>query len=110
VAHDQGLVLAIDTELDDELRAEGDARELIRAIQDLRKQAGLELDETIELWLLAPPPVLERLRPHFERLADDTLAASLRHDEPPPGAHRAEQEVTGGSVGIAFVQRGGVRP
>ena len=42
VAHDYGIVVVIDTEIDDELRAEGDARELQRAIQDLRKQVGLE--------------------------------------------------------------------
>ena len=41
----------IDTELTDELRAEGDARELQRAIQDLRKDAGLALDDRIELWV-----------------------------------------------------------
>src|SRR6185503_133129 len=51
VAHDEGLVVVIDTELTDELRAEGDARELQRAIQDLRKDAGLALDDRIELWI-----------------------------------------------------------
>ncbi len=44
-------MVVIDTEIDDELRAEGDARELTRAIQDLRKQVGLELDELIDLWI-----------------------------------------------------------
>ncbi|HYM84502.1 MAG TPA: class I tRNA ligase family protein, partial [Candidatus Dormibacteraeota bacterium] len=42
VAHDEGLVVVIDTELTPELRAEGDARELQRAIQDLRRDAGLD--------------------------------------------------------------------
>ena len=46
-----GLVVVIDTELTPELRAEGDARELQRAIQDLRKEAGLDLDDRIELWV-----------------------------------------------------------
>ena len=51
VAHDEGVVVVIDTTLTPELRAEGDARELTRAIQDLRRQAELELDAQIELWL-----------------------------------------------------------
>ena len=51
VAHDEGLVAVIDTTLTPALRAEGDARELQRAIQDLRKEAGLELDDRIDLWV-----------------------------------------------------------
>ena len=47
VAHDEGLVVVIDTELTPELRAEGDARELQRAIQDARKDAGVELDDEV---------------------------------------------------------------
>ncbi len=54
VAHDDGLVVVIDTELTDELRAEGDARELQRAIQDLRRDAGLELDDRIDLVVALP--------------------------------------------------------
>ena len=55
VAHDEGLVVVIDTELTPALRAEGDARELQRAIQDLRKDAGLDLDARIELWVAGLP-------------------------------------------------------
>ena len=63
VAHDEGLVVVIDTELTPELRAEGDARELQRAIQDLRKEAGLDLDERIELWVDGRRPRSSRLAP-----------------------------------------------
>jgi isoleucyl-tRNA synthetase len=109
VAHDEGLVVVIDTELDDDLRAEGDARELTRAVQDLRKQAGLELDELIELWLVGPPELLRSLEPFLGRLADDTLAAGLHHDEPPADAQRAQQQLADATVSIALVPSGAAR-
>jgi isoleucyl-tRNA synthetase len=102
VTHDQGLVLAIDTELDDELRAEGDARELTRAIQDLRKQAGLELDDTIDLWLVAPPAVLDPLLPHLARIAEDTLAENVAHDGAPVDAEHATLPMPAGEIAIAL--------
>ncbi|HUG48305.1 MAG TPA: class I tRNA ligase family protein [Candidatus Limnocylindria bacterium] len=102
VAHDEGLLVVIDTELDDELRAEGDARELQRAVQDLRKQAGLEPDDSIDLWLAADDGLLERLGPWLERLAQETQATELRREPAPPDALAVEQEVSGGRVRLAL--------
>ena len=106
VAHDEGLVVVIDTEIDDALRAEGDARELSRAVQELRKQAGMELDETIELWLSAPLEVLGELEPHLTRLADDTLAADIHRAAPPADAIATAQQISGGEVTVAIRRRG----
>jgi isoleucyl-tRNA synthetase len=103
VAHDEGLVVVVDTQIDDDLRAEGDARELSRAVQDLRKQAALELDESIELWLVAPQPIIDALQPYLPRLIDDTLVKALRHDEPPAKAQRGQQELADGTVSLALV-------
>jgi isoleucyl-tRNA synthetase len=71
VAHDEGLVVVIDTELTPALRAEGDARELQRAIQDLRKEAGLDLDDEIDLRVdgLAP-----EVAAHLGAVTAETLA------------------------------------
>ena len=51
VAHDEGLVVVIDMQSTDHPRAQGDARQLQRAIEDLRKDAALELDDRIAVWI-----------------------------------------------------------
>ena len=63
VAHDEGLVVVIDTELTPQLRAEGDARELQRAIQDARKDAGVDLDDEVQIRVQAPDSVKATLEP-----------------------------------------------
>jgi isoleucyl-tRNA synthetase len=66
-----GVVVVLDTELTPDLIAEGDARELARAIQDLRREAGLELDDRIELWLTGLP---DAIAPFLPPVLADTLA------------------------------------
>jgi isoleucyl-tRNA synthetase len=102
VAHDEGLVVVIDTEIDDALRAEGDARELVRAIQDLRKQVGLELDDTIDLWLSAPTAVLAPVEPYLAKVVEDTLASAVHRSPAPAEASSVVQEVNGGEVLISI--------
>jgi isoleucyl-tRNA synthetase len=104
VAHENGLVVVIDTEIDDELRAEGDARELSRAVQDLRKQVGLNLDETIDLALIARDDVMVPIRPYLDALVRDTLARSLIDSNGGAIADwaSATQEISGGTVTLAL--------
>jgi isoleucyl-tRNA synthetase len=102
VAHDEGLVVVIDTEIDDALRAEGDARELIRAVQDLRKQIGLELDDTIELWVSGPADAMQAVEPHLGRVAEDTLASAVRREVGPADAPSVAQQVTAGELVLAI--------
>ncbi|MGP1673935.1 MAG: DUF5915 domain-containing protein [Candidatus Limnocylindrales bacterium] len=98
VAENDGLVVVLDTELTPELRAEGDARELARAVQDLRRDAGLALDDRIELWISGAPTAVEA---HLPTVAADTLA-DLVTGGLPPDANRAEVSLDSGPVTIAL--------
>ena len=102
VAHRDGLVVVLDTALTPELVAEGDARELQRAIQDLRKEAGLELDDRIDLWV---GDLSDAVAAHLPSVAHDTLAdiaASAPDDGPMSAVRRATVELEGGPVEIAL--------
>ena len=103
VADHDGLVMVIDTALTPELRAEGDARELQRAIQDLRKDAGLELDDRIELWVEGLSPDVAG---HLASVAEETLA-DLGSGGPPPDADRATVVLESGPASIALRRRAG---
>ena len=98
VAEDDGLVVVLDTALTPELRAEGDAREIARAVQDLRREAGLELDDQIELWVQGAPPEVAR---HLPEVATDTLS-ELADGEIPADAARATVQLEGSIVTIAL--------
>jgi isoleucyl-tRNA synthetase len=97
VAHDDGLLVVIDTELTPELRAEGDARELQRAIQDLRKEAGLALDDRIELHVAG---LADAVLAHLPDVAEATLADVVA--EPPAGAMTAAVELEAGPATVAI--------
>jgi len=99
VAHDQGLVVVLDTTLTSALVAEGDARELARAIQDLRRQLELDLDEGIAVDVEGDGTLLAALTPHLERVKADTLATEIRPRDPWPGDHGAHEAMAALSTG-----------
>nr|MBA2300863.1 class I tRNA ligase family protein [Chloroflexota bacterium] len=102
VAEDDGLVVVLDTELTPELLAEGDARELARAIQDQRREAGLELDDRIELWVIGAPPAVAA---HLPAVAADTLA-ELLSGEIPADTVVSTVQLDDGAVTIALRRLG----
>jgi isoleucyl-tRNA synthetase len=104
VAHREGLVVVLDTELTPELVAEGDARELARAIQELRRDAGLELDDRVDLWVDGLAPAVAA---HLATVAADTLA-NVAAGEAPADAARSTVELDGGQVAVALRRAGGV--
>jgi isoleucyl-tRNA synthetase len=85
--------VALKLDLDEELRREGVAREVVHAIQNARKGAGLEVEDRIELALWGDPEVLEAVHDHRDYVAGETLATRLVLDVVPDGA-RAEGEHT----------------
>jgi isoleucyl-tRNA synthetase len=72
--------VALNLELDDELRREGLAREVVHAVQAARKNAGLEVEDRIELTLGGDEELLEATREHEDYVAGETLATAVVYD------------------------------
>jgi isoleucyl-tRNA synthetase len=73
-AEDSGYLTAFDTTLDEDLRREGIARELIRTVQDARKLAGLDVSDRIVLGVSGSSAVGEALERFRDYLMSETLA------------------------------------
>jgi isoleucyl-tRNA synthetase len=77
VQSDGPYVVALDPALDDALRAEGVARELVSRVQRLRREAGYEYTTRIALWVDGDAAVLAAARAHAGAIQRETLARKL---------------------------------
>jgi len=102
VAAEGKLTIALDTRLTDELRNEGDARELINRIQFLRKEADFNVEERIRVRLDGDwvPACLEA---HGAYVAGETLAEEINQAAFEPEISR-DWEVNGKPVHIALAR------
>jgi isoleucyl-tRNA synthetase len=108
VASDGGITLALDLHLTDELRSEGTARELIRAIQEARRSAGLEVTDRIQLGVEAGPAVAGALMSHHDAIAAETLAVDVIHGE--VEGPSVEASIDGETVRISVRRAGYAAP
>ena len=72
-----GGFVILDTELNDDLLAEGYARDVIRAVQEARKAAGLEISDRITLKLTVPAGDVTKIEQFKDLVAHDTSADSV---------------------------------
>ena len=84
-----GVTVALDISLDDALKGEGLARELVNRVQNLRKDAGLEVTDRIALTVDAASEVEAVMKDNLDYIADETLANEVRW-EAISGAERIE--------------------
>ena len=73
-----GVVLNL--EISPQLRREGMMREVIRHVQNSRKDAGLQVDDRINLSFRASGPLLEAVNTYEQAIKDETLAVELSYD------------------------------
>ena len=80
VEREAAHAVALDMAIDDELRREGQAREVIRALQNARKDAGLAVSDRITLTLAGDEDLLAVVREHEALIAGEVLATAVAYD------------------------------
>jgi isoleucyl-tRNA synthetase len=90
--------VALELELDDALVREGWAREVVHAVQNARKAAGLAVEDRIELTLGGDGELLDAARAHEAYVAGEVLAVAVRYDG---DGHGDATAIDGRSLSIA---------
>jgi isoleucyl-tRNA synthetase len=72
--------VALEVTIDDDLRAEGWAREIVHAVQSARRDAGFEVSDRIVLSLDGDPTLLHAARAYEAYIAGETLAVEVRYE------------------------------
>jgi isoleucyl-tRNA synthetase len=95
--------VALNLELNDDLRREALAREIVHAIQNARKDAGLDVQDRIALTLSGDDALLDAVRAHEAYVTGETLATSLDLSGAANGGATAELEGRTLSIAVARV-------
>ena len=99
---ERGYLAALNTQLTPELEREGLMRDVIRLVQNARKNAGLEVSDKIVLGLETSGEVKAALETHLETVKNEVLAESLAFSEVQEAQHSEREEVEGTAVVISL--------
>ena len=93
---DRGTQIALDVRITEELALGGMAREVTRHIQNARKEAGLEMEDRIVLYLHTDSPKLQKaIEVHRDYIANETLVAKWSDQPLAEGCYRTNVKVDG---------------
>jgi len=93
VAADKLITVAVDATLTPELRREGLAREVVRRLQAMRKDAGFDISDRITTYYVAAGELAQVFSTWSDYIQAETLTTSLVAGEPPEGAYQETQKV-----------------
>jgi isoleucyl-tRNA synthetase len=99
------FVVALDPHLDEALRREGLAREVVNRVQRIRKEAGYLYTDRIALWIDGDPPLADAVNAHAGFIRGETLARGLQVGARAPAADLEQQVDIDGHGAVVGVQR-----
>ncbi|HWQ83877.1 MAG TPA: class I tRNA ligase family protein, partial [Anaerolineales bacterium] len=107
VAADKLATVAVEAHITPELKAEGLAREIVRRLQAMRKDAGFDISDRITAYYQAGPEVGEVFQKWQKYIMAETLSTALLAGAAPQDAYTETQKVDGDSLvlGVLRAQR-----
>ncbi len=103
VASEDGYTIAIPTEITDSLRLEGIARELVHRIQNMRREAGFEISDNINVFYEADPALETVFTQHGEYIKVETLTSNLEPTESPVDSYTEDHQIEGHNIKIGVM-------
>ena len=110
-AEGEDIIVGVEKAIPAELALEGLARDIVRRIQDQRKKANYNIDDRILVYYDGGPRTLEALSTFEKYIAAETLATSMKQENPPVTActtkyKLAEEELTIGIQKASGLSKG----
>jgi isoleucyl-tRNA synthetase len=107
VSADGPYLAALHTDLTTELVQEGLGREFVRRVQDLRKQAGFDIADRIDMELQASEALVQAVRAHQEYIMGETLTVNLIFRSRPIAVEDEKQSEDQAAAGFEFDDQDG---
>jgi isoleucyl-tRNA synthetase len=104
MAEEGGIIVALNTAISEELRVEGLAREIVRRIQTMRKDADFRIEDSITTYYRASEDLTKVLEAWGDYVQQETLSADLLHSAPPREAHVQSHDLDGESLTLGIVR------
>ena len=103
VANDARYWVAISTELSPELIAEGVSRELVRHLQNMRRNAKFDITDHIVIYYQTKEPIIKQVINTFtDYIKQETLSQELINGLPPDGAYSEKHRISNSEVSLAI--------
>ncbi|MBI2419817.1 MAG: isoleucine--tRNA ligase [Ignavibacteriales bacterium] len=90
VSNEDGVTVALDLELNEDLIAEGRAREFVNRVQNLRKDSGFDVTDRISIAYEAPDEFAKAITMYEQYVSNETLAVSITKEAAAGNGHEVE--------------------
>jgi isoleucyl-tRNA synthetase len=105
IAEDQGFIVGVNIQLTDPLINEGLAKDIVRRIQNQRKNANFTIADTIETYYETGSKLAVVFETWGDYIAEETLTTVLRRSKPPEAAYTEQFELAGEQLLIGLIRR-----